>query len=588
MEKSGCRFAVSIGLALMFILGFLMMRGGPPPEQSREAASNAPAVAKIGDYRVTEASVEAMTQQPGAQQLPPQFMARMLGGAVEQAVNAGLLIQLANRLNIKLDDEAIMRALESQVDEQLQRERTQMIAQGKLKPDATEEQFVEEIKKQYGGTPAEVRQRYLEGARQRLSSPDGRNEIARMAANSLITDELKRRHNLSDEELKKSFSTYVSKRVFLNASKHPGVDLKERAQKILGEIKGGLSFEAAMEKYSDETPAKGKKVSENTFEVDVKTMTVNPDFGPLMALKPGEMTDVMMMGDGASIFKLISIRPDVPGDFEARKASIADEYLLALAASEMQKELKALKDSDLIKWESPGYHVLFDWNSFEMDPATASLTPAEKRKRYEELLARAKKAGEDDPLGPKAAAYAQFGIFEQIYNGASEGDKKGLIDGRIEAINAVLQVTEDVDLRLQLVDLNLEKKDKDAVALNLQQAVDVNAGTYDAGGERVFRDINARLSKVKAQQGAPPESVKRIETALAEWRAGHAEQKKYEAEEKKKQEEAERKAKEAEAEAKKPKAREEIEKQGGSAKPPTGSDSPAPATTGSTGATTGQ
>lgn len=541
--------------------------GGPNP-----SGQDGPVVATVGDVPVTENAIWAMAQQSLVslsqqyqQTLPPSMEPQFVAGATEQQVKGALLMELAKRKGVVLDEAAIMQAMGVEADRSIEMQKQQLIMGGKLKADASPALVEAAMKEAYGGkTPEEAKKTYLENFQKSLSDPAKMAEAAMHTANTLVMDKLKSEVPATDEIVKASYNLYNCKRVFLKTDKHVGEDLVKKAEGIIAEIKGGLKFDAAMDKYSDDLPdkdAKGKDKPkhENKLILDEKTMTLNESYSPVLKLKPGEVGGPYTFGDGGvSIVTFIDKGTQLPPDYEKEKAKYAKDYQESMGAKTLQDELDKLAASNIVDWKSPAYHVLYDIVVWEQAPTTQKLSPADKTSQLEAFVKRAEEA-KTDPMGSRAAPIARFRAFSQIWSGSTDAEKAKLTDTRIGVLQDFLQISESSDYRLELADLLAVKKDAAGVTENLKMAAASIGSDFGPSGQKVFSDVQAKLGKFQAANLINAEQVKVVRDDLDAWRKNKAEKDKFDKEQKaseekmRKEAEAAQKAEEAKQKANAPK-----------------------------------
>ena len=553
MEHSGCRWVLAILFTLIaaaFVLPYSCGTGQGGPQGNQPGSDSA--IAMVGDYPVTEKSVWDMADQSLSQamqqfsgQLPPGIMATFVGSAIEQQINAGVLLKLAAEKGVKLDDEAVLNATDVAIAEEVANRKQQLIAGGKMKADVTDAVFESIHEKEYGMKTPAFRDQVLKQYTDALKNPDQRNQLLVQAANTLVMEKLMEEVPASDERVKSFYDLYLCKRVFLKQDAHPGEDLLKKAEAIKAEIAGGLKFADAMNKYTDDPPGPGKKKQDNEFQLDGKTAVLNEAYTPITKLKPGEVGGPYSLGDqGVSLVVFNTKTNSAPADFEKEKAKYTREFKRDNAAGLLQEGLKKLKSGDLVKWLSPAYRAMYDYITFEQSEEGRKLEPKAKLGKYEELLKRIAEAS-TDPLGGRISPLATYAVFSAIWTQSTEAEKAAMSDRRVEVLNGVLAQMESSELRLELADMLATKKDGAAVTENLKYAASSIASDFGATGQKIFTDIQSRLLKFKAASVLTADQEKEIRTILNEWTTNKKQADKYEAEQKAK-DEADRKKFEAE------------------------------------------
>jgi hypothetical protein len=546
LEKSGCGWVVGIVLVIVFAIGFLWQgnRGPTVDEQEREQGV---AIARIGDYVVSDKNVEEMIdrqkqQYPPDITLPPIMEASDRARVLFEAVNQGLTLALARQKGIDPTDGQILDSVKSQVETSLMQARFQMMSSGQLKPDSTEADFDKFLKSnpQIGMTAKEYVEKIVDEHREKLEDKNERAGLAVLAAQPLVRAAIENSLNPPDDEVKRAQGTITAKAVTFSFSSEG----EAKAARVLKEIKAGLSFEAAMGKYSNDTPPKGKKKTEVTEDVDMFSVMLRESLKPLRNLKPGQISDVVSTPNGPKIYKIVKIKEMSKADYEKGKSNFRQTYVRDLAQSKMQDEITGLRDK--IRWESDGYKFLYQWY------VTAGDTKIEKKAReakVDDIAADAKKLvkdGEDD-IGQSAALAAWYLAVESNWNSAAPAAKEKLRDERIEVLEMVYDDTPDNALAIELADLLIKEKNKKA----FKYVLDVATANQDfePANDQFYKQVDEKLKKLKALGLVSPEDEKKIREEQARWKKEKAldDQDKKLEEEQRKKDEAEQKKKDAEA-----------------------------------------
>lgn len=549
IEKPGCTWIFSIIMVL--IMASFIFTGSQCRNQGNMTPNpNASgAVATVGDYAVTEKaiwdmanqSLQSFAQQLGGQ-VPPGLEATFVGSATNEQVKAGLLLEFAKRKNVDLSDDSVLGATRKAIEEELANRKNQLIGQGKLKADASAAIVDSVMEKEYGQNPKAFQEAVIKSYTEALADPARRDQVLVSSANSLVMEKLGQDVPSSDADIKSFYDLYLAKRVFLKTDAHPGEDLNKKADGILKEIKGGLSFADAMDKYTDDPPGQGKKKHDNEFQVDGKTAGLNAAYEPITKLKAGEIGGPYTLGDGGvSIVQFGSKTSQPPADFDKKKDEYRKNYQRDRAARVLQDGLEALRKENLIKWSSPAYQTLYDLTNFQTDPDAMKLDPKGKRAKLDEFMKRAADA-KSDPLGSRAVPLIMFSAFSQIWSAATDAEKTELTPKRIEVLQEVLATTESSELRLELADLLGVKKDGVGVAENLRFAATSIASDFGANGQRVFGDIQARLKKFKDAGIIDAKQEKDVRDVLDQWKKDKAEMDRMEREQKAEQEKLKKEA----------------------------------------------
>jgi len=241
-----------------------------------------------------------------------------------------------------------------------------------------------------------------------------------------------------------------------------------------------------MNRYSKEIPLPNKRVSENTLTVSGRQFSEDV-YRPLAGLKAGDVSVPVTTPEGVVIYKVVSIKADVPPDFEKNKTKYREQLAKERGEAEMRRQTDAILKGADVKWQSPGYEALFKLSNDQAspDPKVRQSNLEAVAKLAEDALVKAQ-GGER-----KVASLALFGALSQLAT-LPGADAKALSDRKISAINSILESEEDAALRLQLVDLYTEKGDKLAASDALLKAAQYNSD-YTPQGQTRYSDLQAKL-----------------------------------------------------------------------------------------------
>jgi hypothetical protein len=532
MDKPGCRWMISI-ISVLFAVG--LMFGSQCSSLMRAnqgvGADTSPAIATIGTFKVTEKMLDAeepkaldnaMSMKNSPEGPKPFDVASAYATSLNNLVDQGLMLMLAKQKNASLDDKSVLKALTDQLVEGAPMQiRMQLMQANKLPPNATDAQVDEAFKKMSGQTIEEREKLVIDGLQKQLDDPAEHDGVVTQAVDAILTSTYEKGITVTDDDLKKLNDTLVAKRIFIQGSKHKGKDVKQLAQEVLDQINSKkLTFEQAMDKYTDDTPAKGKPPHENESMLDMRTLHVNHDYQPILNLKPGEISAVLPMEPSdAAIYRYDHLNATpVPKDFDKTKEESRKSYMQQLAITQRTDDMKALRQTAPTKWLEAGFGILYDWyQATTADLTYATKLPAEQQKINAPILSKALDTMKTDPKGASIAAVA---AMDAIWTTASEAEKAKLIDERVKVLTAFLQESQSSTYQgnMELVDLLIKNKDgKDALE-NLSEATAVNAQDFTNQGQQRFGDISAKLDQLKSLKLASDDDTKSIQVSLDNWR----------------------------------------------------------------------
>jgi hypothetical protein len=410
-QNKGCNIAVSavLGVAVISMLG-VGSRGCTAGQDERAAGgpTGMPVVA-IGDYEVTKEAVDQVAEnQLGGGQLAATLKTPTVGRALIANINLGLALLLAKKQGVDLSDQRVkQRALEQEF-EQI---RNQLESMQMLSPEASQQAFEDAYKKVGGRSYSEARKEVEQNIDAKLADPKGREDLLAHVAPLLLIDEAKSKFIPTEAAVKTQFDTLKFKIIDVYKKDAGAEGVMAKAKRIHAEIKAGMSFEAAMEKYNVTAPAKGKKKSDETRSIPAAYIESSEEAKSLLKLKPGEVSEVISTpsAESAQIFKFVDRKIELPKDFEKQKKGLMEAKARNDAAKSVTDQLKKLDTPENVKWKNDGYRLLHDFAV--MDQATDAKKP-DRLKTLRELLDSALKLIEEPLSGDIASAIAMVAYNE--------------------------------------------------------------------------------------------------------------------------------------------------------------------------------
>lgn len=524
-------------------------------EKGQNAGDFGTPIAMVGDFPLTSQSIEMQVSNQRDQQFQQtggfdvMQEANAYAGALKSSLHNAYIMSLAKQQGVAVDDKNADQALPSLISQQIAAAKEQMTAQGKIKPNATEQEFVNEFKKEAGQTPDEFREAFSKQFHEALQDPARRESMLAELSRQNLLEKYGASVSVTDQELMRAYSTLTFKRILLGG-KH-GAEGETAANGVLDKIKGGMSFEEAITQFSTEKGTKGKPASEATMDFPAQMLSFLPAYQPLNALKIGEVSKPLDMPEGVTIYKLVKETPQLPKDFAQNKEKYRTSQRDQVATAKLAQEAQALEAKIPPQWKSPGYEAIYEFDKVSTDTA---MTAAERAAKLKDVETKAAAALTGDTANTRVAALAQFAANSAIYSQASPEEKKKLAPSRISAIENVLVGSESPRLRIELADLYLESgRTKEAVG-QLKNAAQSN-NSMDVAGQSIYSTIQSKLEGLKAAKKIDEADAKDIETELNRWRQVKLDQQKMEAESKAReaqlQKDAEAASKRAAEEAKK-------------------------------------
>lgn len=555
VEKPACGAVVggiSILLAASFIMsGSCRMAGLGGNGQQNGGQPKAPVVVTVGKFEVTEDDLNREKESMGMQgAVTPSQEASLTAFALRSRLDRGYALELAARKGVAISDEQMLKMLQKQIDDQLMQMKMQAQMAGRLKS-GSDDEFDKFLKEQTGKTKAEYRTGLMDEFKTKaLADPALKLKAEGDFVVPMLVEQATASIKPTDDDLKAQFLTFNMKKVFVR-SLPDEKRAKETIDKAAAELKAGTPFETVMSRYSQDTPDPGKTVAETISKMNGASIQGDEGLKPILKLKAGEVSDVLKTQSGYGIYKVLSIDSTFKqADFDKQKADLAKTYASQTAQKQVLDEIDKLKKDNAIpiKWGSKGYELIYKWNQIP----DQKLTQAEQTAKFEEIAKEAATA--TDTVSPKMLAIARYVAFTSVWNATPTDKRAAMIGERVESLAQVLQYTEGVDLRLEMVDALAEQKKGPEAAAALLEAARVN-NDYDQKGQSFFNAINGKLLSLKEKGLLAAADEKSIEDEQTRWKNERAEKDKAEAERKKQDEldrkRAEEERKKAEAEQKK-------------------------------------
>jgi hypothetical protein len=294
----------------------------------------------------------------------------------------------------------------------------------------------------------------------------------------------------------------------------------------LADIKAGGSFEQAMDRYSNDAPPPGKKVSDDVKTIAYSEITNDPSLAPLKTLKAGQVSEVTDAPEGEVIYKLVAIKSTAPPGFDKNIKMYRGQYAENQARNQYQTQLNAIeKSTSLLKWSSPALKALYDYEQLKMHPLGGDMAS-----QYKALGEAANKAGQDGIIGDdRWSALTYYAAIDDAWNVAK--DKSSLYEDRRDSLEGLLKYEELFDARMQIVNLDELQKNAGLAAQDLLAAANSN-NDYTALGQKNWADVAAKEIELQKAGLLDATHTKSVDDAQAKWRQAKLDNDKQEADEK--------------------------------------------------------
>lgn len=551
IEKAGCGHIIGIAIAVALLAGMFTQtwnnqgnRGGAGANQALldETAFAEVDGQKVSTVTVQDAYENTMQQmrQPGPDGSTPPMptleqRAFSYSQALDQSLQEAAFLALAAKAGFKATDESVAAEFSKLLDQEFESKRAEFIKDGSLKATATESEFAEAYKKKFGQTPSELRERQKADLARTATDPTARSQQMTFAAFRYLMDQERSNVKVTEGDLKINYTTYNVKIInFPPDLKKPG-NAEATAAKVAEEIKKGMTFEAAMDKYSLISPEPGKKKSDRVDELRGSLLALQPDLAPIKDLKPGQVSGVIMSPGGPTLYKLVSVKQDLPKDYEATKASLMKNLQEQKTGELVTKKMQDfLADEKNVKWISPAFQIGYQ--------ATKLLnSPGFTVEKGEELLTRFEKLEEKDQAPPMIQSLI-FALGSQTMAMTDDAVKKKQAEARfLKLAENALRGAEDSGLRLRMARIYLDHDSEEAGAA-LLAAANTNSD-FGPQGQSTHSEIYSLMDKLKSQKLLSAELEKAINDAQSRWKTDRESYEKAQATAKAEREQADAEAK---------------------------------------------
>jgi parvulin-like peptidyl-prolyl isomerase len=242
--------------------------------------------------------------------------------------------------------------------------------QGIVVTDADIDKKIADIKKQLGGRGQPISDdmfaRYLQG--QGMDEDSFRSEIRKELYPSLLFQKLAANVKVTRQDAMMQYEQVKLRQILISTSKLPDEQAKNRAEKILAEIKAGKNFADLANRYSDDP---GNNYDPKTRKPGVKqggeynwapVSQYVPAFAQAaMSLQPGQVSGLVKTQFGYHIILLEGKKLNLPKDFDKNLPQIMQKIQQQKAEQAFQELLAKAQQSEHIVWKDPSFQWKYDY-----------------------------------------------------------------------------------------------------------------------------------------------------------------------------------------------------------------------------------
>ncbi|GIV15871.1 MAG: hypothetical protein KatS3mg022_1306 [Armatimonadota bacterium] len=478
-------FVIVMGLGMVAYFGTIPM-GGP------SSGARSQNIALVNGEPIQREQFEEMVHDRARQE------AMLSGDALasvgvrakvfREQVDQVLIAQAAQREGISISDRDLDREIDKLVDQQVKQER-ERASQGKQ---ITDQQFEMVIRNAMGKSVAEWREELRRDWQ-------ARKPLLRQALlQQKLMDKVANVPNPSDEELKHSYDLLTIRHILVSTDKRTEEQARKRAEEILQKAHSGADFAKLAKEFSDDPGSKQNGGSLGAIPRSQVEALFAPEFAKAVeALQPGQVSDLVKTQFGFHIIRLDSIKPNVPADFEKKKADYAKQYVDNMRNAKWQQYLAQLRRTAKIEMLDPelrAFQALEEWQKQAGKPEYAAGLA-----RVIEVFEKATQES------PSPDAMVVLGILYQQQSempGLAEPARKQAREKAITAWHSALQLMESIRLRFMLADLYRKNKQNDQA---IKQYEEIAKLAWDRP------DIHAQLKSIYKQMGRQDMVQKEVE-----------------------------------------------------------------------------
>lgn len=567
---SGCVVVLSVVLAILFILQFAgqgLFGGGGPDSNGQPGDQVIVSVygTNITDKMVDTAYTNAMSQAIKGGQSPtpdPMTVFQMTGQALSQSLTPAMAMQVAKMNNIKITDPDVLNAYVGSLQQMVELRKQQIKAQGGFKSPPTPAQIDQAFTQQVGKSPTQVISDAQSTIKAQLADPKQRMGAVAGVAEQIVTQKLTDQSKPTLDQLKATYVSMKAQRVFLN-----GDSADKTAAIVEQKAKGGTSFTDLIDQYSQDKSNTKQKLSSVEITLGHNDLTTAP-LSALATLKAGAISDPIQTEGGVAIYKVISIAPSLPKDFDKNSALLLNSLAQSQGQATYDAAIQKLQASAQFDWKSVRWKAFWDVYT----AATHAKNPT--KIDWKSLVAEVKSAQTaPSPKVPflgadKAIALAGYVAYSGVLSAASAADQKAVIPDFIQAATAAKNFCPGGALDLQIAQYLVQSGNTQGAGKALLAAANDNQDLTDTG-QAIYMQTRSSAETYLKKKYISQADYDAIQTALKTYLQSRADQVQQ-------QQEALKAQAEAQAESAREKAQyEAAQKKQGNAAPsaPTGSSS---------------
>lgn len=466
-------FVIAAGLITYFAA---VPTGGPPG--GAQARQN---VAMVDGEPISRQQYEMLVQERTRQQFAfrtdPMDAIGVRQQVFQQMVEQALIAKAAEKEGIRLSDRDLDREIEKLVDEQIKQER-ERAAQGKPLNDREFEMI---IRNSIGKSVAEWREELKQNWETRKPL------LRQTLLEQKLMEKVAKVPQPSDEELKRSYDLLTIRHILVSTGNRTEEQARKRAEEILQKLQAGADFARLAREFSDDP---GSKQNGGSLGAIPRSQLVlfAPEFAKAVeALQPGQTSGLVKTQFGYHIIRLDAVKPNLPPDFEKKKAEYAKQYVETQRQVKWQEYLAGLRRRARVEILDPELQAFQTLEDLGKKAGTPEYSSALNR-----AIEAFEKATKEVPSAEAMVVLGELYRMQSELPGLAEPARKKARESAITAWQNALQRIESVKLRMRLAELYRKEKQDD---LAIKQYEEIGKVAWDRP------DVHAQLKSIYKQMG---------------------------------------------------------------------------------------
>lgn len=314
MQRVAVRYIIWLPLVFIFVLGCFVSfgRGTPGGRRGRQKLPTV-VVCKVNGQKITREEFNTAVGQ----------MAEFMGGdqvtrlrfikeqALESIIAGDLKNQAARREHVRVSADEVDKRIDELVDQEVEYAKMQARSPAR---------FARMIRREFGD---------INKLKENLRSKKDRDKVAQEVKLKNLEDKVKGRAQVTEQQYQDSLAKIHAFHILVKPQPVTGKPAdrkkaeaeaeraaKEKAERLLSELKGGADFATVAKRESDDLANKAKGGDIGYFRRDEKKWMYGEAFEKAaFALKAGEISEAVKGPDGYHIIKVVDRKIDLPADF---------------------------------------------------------------------------------------------------------------------------------------------------------------------------------------------------------------------------------------------------------------------------------